>query len=182
MAPVDIGDTQGTLQAKKTFETLYKRPETLVWVYISFWCSVQSQLTGVKSHIFSLCFDFRPFSILYLLFMIHSIFVIIFLSIFLFLSDSDSVRLFLSLSVCLSRFSSLCLFLIFPSLCTLSLPSSPCISLYPSQWHYPVSPYMSPFTLCHVFMIDVRVRVRFTHHNVPVYWRQITATNCHLFS
>ena len=25
-----IGDTQGTLQAKKTFETLYKRPETLV--------------------------------------------------------------------------------------------------------------------------------------------------------
>ena len=33
MTPVDIGDTQGTLQAKKTFETLYKHPETLVWVY-----------------------------------------------------------------------------------------------------------------------------------------------------
>ena len=31
MTPVDIGDTQGTLQAKKMFETLYKRPETLVW-------------------------------------------------------------------------------------------------------------------------------------------------------
>ena len=30
VTPVDIGDTQGTLQAKKTFETLYKRPETLV--------------------------------------------------------------------------------------------------------------------------------------------------------
>ena len=30
VTPVDIGDTQGTLQAQKTFETLYKRPETLV--------------------------------------------------------------------------------------------------------------------------------------------------------
>ena len=38
MTPVDIGDTQGTLQAKKMFETLYKRPETLVWVYISHVC------------------------------------------------------------------------------------------------------------------------------------------------
>ena len=39
MTPVDIGDTQGTLQAKKMFETLYKRSETLVWVYtkIVFW-------------------------------------------------------------------------------------------------------------------------------------------------
>ena len=30
LTPVDIGDTQGTLQAKKMFETLYKCPETLV--------------------------------------------------------------------------------------------------------------------------------------------------------
>ena len=35
MTPVDIGDTQGTLQARKTFKTAYKRPETLVWVYIN---------------------------------------------------------------------------------------------------------------------------------------------------
>ena len=34
MTPVDIGDTQGTLQARETFETLYKHPETLVGVYI----------------------------------------------------------------------------------------------------------------------------------------------------
>ena len=34
MTPVDIGDTQGTLQARKTCITPYKRPETLVWVYM----------------------------------------------------------------------------------------------------------------------------------------------------
>ena len=34
MTPVAIGDTQGTLQARKTCITPYKRPETLVWVYI----------------------------------------------------------------------------------------------------------------------------------------------------
>ena len=33
MTPVDIGDTQGTLQARKTCITPYKRPETLIWVY-----------------------------------------------------------------------------------------------------------------------------------------------------
>ena len=34
MTPVDIGDTQGTLQARKTCITPYKRPETLLWVYM----------------------------------------------------------------------------------------------------------------------------------------------------
>ena len=34
MNPVAIGDTQGTLQARKTCITPYKRPETLIWVYM----------------------------------------------------------------------------------------------------------------------------------------------------
>ena len=34
MTPVAIGDTQGTLQARKTCKTVYNRPETLLWVYI----------------------------------------------------------------------------------------------------------------------------------------------------
>ena len=33
VTPVAIGDTQGTLQARKTCVTPYKRPETLIWVY-----------------------------------------------------------------------------------------------------------------------------------------------------
>ena len=33
MTPVAIGDTQGTLQARKTCITVYKRPETLIRVY-----------------------------------------------------------------------------------------------------------------------------------------------------
>ena len=47
MTPVDIGDTQGTLQAQKTFETLYKCPETLVWVYIS--TQQHNQILGSES-------------------------------------------------------------------------------------------------------------------------------------
>ena len=34
MTPVDIVDTQGTLQARKTCTTPYKRPGTLIRVYI----------------------------------------------------------------------------------------------------------------------------------------------------
>ena len=34
MTPVAIGDTQGTLQARKTCITPYKCPETLIWVYM----------------------------------------------------------------------------------------------------------------------------------------------------
>ena len=33
MTPAAIGDTQGTLQARKTCITPYKRPVTLIWVY-----------------------------------------------------------------------------------------------------------------------------------------------------
>ena len=33
MTPVAIGDTQGTLQARKTFKTIWTRPETFLRVY-----------------------------------------------------------------------------------------------------------------------------------------------------
>ena len=36
MAPVAIGDTQGTLQARKTFKTVCKCPEPLLRVYMKF--------------------------------------------------------------------------------------------------------------------------------------------------
>ena len=39
MTPVAIGDTQGTLQARKTCITPYKRQETLVWLHIWDHCS-----------------------------------------------------------------------------------------------------------------------------------------------
>ena len=42
MTPVAIGDTQGTLQARKTCITPYKRPETLVWVYMYTYFSILS--------------------------------------------------------------------------------------------------------------------------------------------
>ena len=47
MTPVDIGDAQETLQAKKTFETLYKRPETLIWVNINVFLK---GIFGIRCH------------------------------------------------------------------------------------------------------------------------------------
>ena len=62
MTPVAIGDTQGTLQAQKMFETLYKHPETLVRVYMEVLQSLVPMPIGFcnKPILFSL---FSQFSI-----------------------------------------------------------------------------------------------------------------------
>ena len=49
MTPVAIGDTQGTLQARKTCITPYKRPETLLWVYMEVLQSLVPMTMGLNN-------------------------------------------------------------------------------------------------------------------------------------
>ena len=67
MTPVAIGDTQGTLQARKTWFAVYERPETFLrlhmevlprWRFYKAWCQWQWDLT--INHVYSAYFHYFP--------------------------------------------------------------------------------------------------------------------------